>query len=78
MVPSAVQFFPAESNFAIKCECSPSKVVELELAVPSISHETIRQTLKNGMNNRKIQYWVIPPKNNAEFAANIEGCSRNI
>ncbi len=24
------------------------------------------------MNNRKIQYWVIPPKNNAEFVANME------
>ena len=24
------------------------------------------------MNNRKIQYWVIPPKSNAEFAANME------
>jgi len=24
------------------------------------------------MNKRKIQYWVIPPKNNAEFAANME------
>ncbi|MCI5164466.1 MAG: IS630 family transposase [Candidatus Electrothrix sp. AX5] len=24
------------------------------------------------MNSRKIQYWVIPPKNNAEFAANME------
>jgi hypothetical protein len=24
------------------------------------------------MNNRKIQYWVIPPKNDAEFVANME------
>lgn len=24
------------------------------------------------MNSRKIQYWVIPPKNDAEFVANME------
>jgi transposase len=48
------------------------KVVELEIA-ESISHETIRRTLKkNGMTNRKIEYWVIPPEADAEFAASME------
>ena len=48
------------------------KVVELEI-VASISHETVRQTLKkNGMTKRKIQYWVIPPEADAEFVANME------
>jgi hypothetical protein len=46
-------------------------VIELEI-VDSISHETLRQTLKkNGMTQRKIAYWVIPPDNDAEFVANI-------
>jgi len=48
------------------------KVVELEI-VESISHECIRQTLKkNGMTSRKIQYWVIPPEEDGEFAAAME------
>lgn len=48
------------------------QVVELEI-VESISHETIRQTLKkNGITQRKIAYWVIPPNSDAEFAANME------
>jgi len=48
------------------------QVVELGI-VKSISHESLRQTLKkNGMTNRKIEYWVIPPESDAEFAANME------
>ena len=48
------------------------KVVELGIA-DSISYETVRRTLKkNGMNHRKIQYWVIPPENDAEFTACME------
>ncbi|MBA4188389.1 MAG: hypothetical protein C0467_10330 [Planctomycetaceae bacterium] len=47
------------------------QVVELEI-VESISHETVRQTLKNGMTKRKIEYWVIPPEADAEFVANME------
>ena len=36
------------------------QAVELEI-VESVSHETVRKTLKkNGMTRRKIQYWVIP------------------
>ena len=27
---------------------------------------------KNGMTNRKIEYWVIPPESDAEFSANRE------
>ena len=46
------------------------RVVELGLT-DSISHETVRKTLKkNGMTNRKIQYWVIPP--DGEFVASME------
>ena len=40
--------------------------------VDSISHETVRQTLKNGMTQRMIEYWVIPPEADAEFVANME------
>ena len=48
------------------------QVVELAI-VESISHETIRRTLKkNGMTKRKIEYWVIPPQADAEFAASME------
>ena len=32
------------------------RVEELEI-VEAVSHETIRQTLKNGMTKRKIEYW---------------------
>jgi hypothetical protein len=47
------------------------KVVELEI-VDSISHETIRRTLKkNGMTDRKIEYWVISPESDAQFVASI-------
>src|SRR5207253_10884656 len=48
------------------------RAVALEI-VESVSHETMRQTLKkNGMTNRKIQYWVIPPEADAEFVAHME------
>ena len=48
------------------------KVVELEI-VESVSYETVRRTLKkNGMTNRKIEYWVIPPEADAEFVAHME------
>lgn len=41
--------------------------------VDTISHETVRQVLKkNGMTKRKIEYWVIPPDQDAEFAACME------
>ena len=48
------------------------KVVELEIA-DSVSHETVRHTLKKtGMTTRKIEYWVIPPEADGEFVANME------
>ena len=47
-------------------------VVELRI-VESISHETVSQTLKNGLCGRKLQYWVNPPEADAEFAAGLEG-----
>ncbi|MEK8015416.1 MAG: helix-turn-helix domain-containing protein [Candidatus Parabeggiatoa sp.] len=54
------------------------RVVELEI-VESISHDNRRQTLKkNGMTQRKIAYWVIPPNSDAEFVANISACFRNV
>ena len=41
--------------------------------VESVSHEMVRRTLKkNGMTKRKIEYWVIPPEADAEFAASME------
>ena len=47
------------------------KVVELEV-VEKVSYETVRQTLKNRMTNRNIEYWVIPPECDAEFVAQME------
>jgi len=48
------------------------KVVELKI-VESVSYETVRRTLKkNGMTNRKIEYWVIPPEADGEFVAHME------
>ena len=48
------------------------QVVELAI-VDTVSHETLRKTLKkNGMTPRKIQYWVIPPEANGEFVACME------
>jgi DDE superfamily endonuclease/Homeodomain-like domain len=48
------------------------ELVALEV-VDSISHETVRKTLKkNGMTKRKIEYWVIPPEQDGEFVACME------
>ena len=48
------------------------KVVELGI-VEAVSYETVRRTLKkNGMTNRKIEYWVIPPEADGEFVAHME------
>ena len=48
------------------------QAVELEI-VDSVSHETVGRTLKrNGISGRKLQYWVIPPKANGEYAAAME------
>ena len=48
------------------------RVVELAI-VESISRETIRRMLKkNDMTQRKIEYWVIPPQEDAEFVAHME------
>jgi hypothetical protein len=38
----------------------------------SICAETVRKTIKNGMTKRKIEYWVIPPDQDAEFVADME------
>ena len=47
-------------------------MVALEI-VDSMSHETVRQTLKkNRIVGRKVAYWVIPPTADAEFAAHME------
>lgn len=49
-----------------------ARMVELEI-VPSISHETVRQTLKNNeIKPWQKKQWVIPPKGNAEFVAAME------
>lgn len=49
-----------------------NQLVKLEL-VESISRETVRRTLKkNGMTKRMIDYWVIPPEQDAEFVADME------
>jgi hypothetical protein len=48
------------------------KVVELGI-VESVSYETVRRALKkNGMTNRKLEYWVIPPEADGEFVAHME------
>ena len=47
------------------------KLIELKI-VDSMSRETVRRTLqKNGMTNRKIEYWVIPPEADVEFVGNM-------
>src|SRR5439155_9889817 len=47
-------------------------LVALEV-VASICPETVSKTLrKNGMTKRKIEYWVIPPDQDAEFVACLE------
>ncbi len=49
-----------------------NQAVVLEI-VDSISHETIRQTLKKkGLTTQKIHYWVRPPGSDAEFVAKME------
>ncbi|MCB9233743.1 MAG: IS630 family transposase [Bacteroidia bacterium] len=47
------------------------KAVELNY-VDKISHETVRQLLKNELKPWKVEGWVIPPKQNSEFVANME------
>ena len=48
------------------------RVVELAI-VESISRETIRRMLKkNDMTQRRLEYWVIPPQEDAEFVAHME------
>lgn len=61
---------PGYANWSLRLLAR--RVVELEI-VESVSYETIRRTLKkNGMTQRKIAYWVIPPENDAEFVAHME------
>ena len=47
------------------------QVVELG-TVDSINQETVGRTQKNGITGRKVQYWVIPPEADAEFAAAMD------
>ncbi len=48
------------------------RVVELQI-VETVGHETVRRTIKeNGMTNRRIKYWAIPPQADAEFTASME------
>ncbi len=48
------------------------QLVKLEI-VTSISPETVRQTLKRDrMTKRMVEYWVIPPEQDAEFVAGME------
>ncbi|WP_394713764.1 IS630 family transposase [uncultured Desulfuromonas sp.] len=69
----ALRLGPAPSGFANwSLRLLAERVVELGI-VESISHETLRRTLKRGgMTPRKIQYWVIPPHVDAEFTAAME------
>jgi hypothetical protein len=47
------------------------KVVELEY-IDAISHESIRQILKNELKSWRYQAWVIPPEQNSNFVAQME------
>ena len=47
----------------------PSKAVSSSVLAPTVSAE---EPEKNGMTNRKIEYWVIPPKADSEFVAQME------
>ncbi len=47
------------------------KAVELGF-VPSVSHETVRKTLKNELRPHLVKQWVIPPKRNAAFVWQME------
>ncbi len=42
------------------------KAVELGI-VESVSHETVRRTLKNSLKPHLVKGWVIPPKKSARF-----------
>ncbi len=46
------------------------RVVELEI-VPCISHETVRQVLKNELRSHLKEYYVIPPEQDAAFVGNM-------
>lgn len=61
---------PGYSNWTLSLLAD--RVVQLELT-DSISRESVRRTIKkNGMTQRRIAYWVIPPKANADFVAHME------
>ena len=61
---------PGYGNWSLRLLAK--QVVELGI-VDSISHNTGRNTLKkNGITGRKLQYWVIPLQENADFAASME------
>ncbi|MGD9506327.1 MAG: IS630 family transposase, partial [Syntrophobacteraceae bacterium] len=47
------------------------KVVEMQI-VESVSHETVRQTLKNILQPHRQEMWIIPPEQNGEFVAHME------
>jgi hypothetical protein len=40
--------------------------------VESVSHETVRQTLKNGLKPWRKDCWVIPPEQDADFICQME------
>ncbi|MEZ4687301.1 MAG: helix-turn-helix domain-containing protein [Bacteroidia bacterium] len=69
----AMRFGPAPKGYANwSLRLLSRKVVELGV-VEKISHETVRDTLKNGMNSHQsLEYWVIPPEADAEFVACME------
>ena len=48
------------------------KVVELEIVGVDQPRDGAADAQKNGMTNRKIEYWVIPPEADAEFVAGME------
>ena len=48
------------------------KVVELEIVGVDQPRNGAADAEKNGMTNRKIEYWVIPPEADAEFVAHME------
>ena len=48
------------------------KVVELEDRGLGESRNGSAYAKKNGMTNRKIEYWVIPPEADGEFVAHME------
>lgn len=63
---------PPEGHAQWSLRLLADKAVELAI-VESVSHETVRQTLKkNELKPHISKYWVIPPQHNAEFVANME------